>query len=121
MADNRLEELLAQSEGFGIVDILDAAGIDQEEQKDIRRRMFAELVRMNRLEIGERMIAGDVLDDDQVVTVVGVFLRELVAAIGHLRPVTVKLNHYSELIEVPPAPAQQPTILFSGHAAVGAE
>lgn len=115
--------------GCSLVDLLDLVGIDAHERDAIRARLLDELERMRRFEIAEKMAEGDVLNDDQVVIVVGTLLRELVAAIGHLRPVAVKLNQYTEIVELeapatmPPSASSAPSaprILLSETSGVGA-
>lgn len=45
----------------------------------------------------DRVVAGDLLNDDQAITLVVVMAQELMASIAHLRPVEVKLHYLLEL------------------------
>ncbi len=114
-----IERLHAQ--GFSLLTLLDGLGIDDDERGDVLGRLCAELDRTGRIDIAERLAERDVLNDDQVVTVVGFLLRELVASIGHLRPVGVRLNQYTEVVELAAPPSvPEPRVLLSGYSGVGA-
>lgn len=120
------ERLLAvigrlHSQGFTLLTLLEGLGIDQDEQNDILHRVCGELDRTGRIDIAEKLVERDLLNDDQVVTVIGFLLRELVASIGHLRPVGVRLNQYTEIVELAAPPSRpESRVLLSGYTGVGA-
>jgi hypothetical protein len=43
------------------------------------------------------VLAGDLLNDDQTICVVATLAQELMASIGHLRPLDVRLSYLLEL------------------------
>ena len=49
----------------------------------------------------ERMISGELLNDDQVITATAVLAQELMASVGHLRPKNVRLSYHLEIRESP--------------------
>lgn len=96
----RLQTLLAQSAGFTLLDLLDGMNITSEDRQELVQRVWTDLDCVRKVDVGERLVAGDVLNDDQVVTLMGFILQELVATIGHLKPSSVRLNHFTELEEL---------------------
>lgn len=102
----RLQILLAESAGFTLLDLLDGMNIKTEDRQELVQRVWQDLEHVGKVDIGERVLAGDVLNDDQVVTLMGFILQELVATIGHLRPSSVRLNHLTELEELAPSGPQ---------------
>lgn len=114
----RLNLLLAESAGFTLLDLLDGIGIDTDQRFELVRRIWTDLDMVGKVEVGERLVAGDVANDDQVVTIVAFLLQELVASIGHLRPVSVRLRHISELEQLSDSGPQQ--VVCSSRVNVGA-
>lgn len=99
--DERLDRVIAQGMCLGVLELLRAAGIDEQDQREMVRRVWVSMAHSGQLGLAERIVAGDVLTDDQVITLVAVMLQELGAAIAHLRPLEVRLRHLVELGEIP--------------------
>lgn len=114
----RLQILLAQSAGFTLLDLLDRMNITSGERHELVQRVWSDLDHVDKVDIGERVLAGDVLNDDQVVTLMAFLLQELVAAIGHLAPSNVRLKHLAELEELRPSGPQ--SVLSSIRVQLGA-
>lgn len=97
MQQESLEGLKLRSAGFTLLDLLNGVGIGASDREALVRRVWDSLDAIGELDVATRLLELDVLDDDQVVTVIGVLLQELVASIGHLRPLTVRLRHMTEI------------------------
>ncbi|MDD5544408.1 MAG: hypothetical protein PHX83_14660 [Acidobacteriia bacterium] len=112
----RLETLLAQTAGFTLLDLLDGMGINVDERHAMVRGVWVALEGLNELGEGicERLQACDVLNDDQVVVVMGLLLRELIASIGHLHPVDFRLTHLTEI-----RPVAEPGLLIKNRLELG--
>lgn len=48
----------------------------------------------------DRVIGGDLLNDDQAITLIVVLCQELMASVGHLRPMNVRVSYHLELREL---------------------
>lgn len=48
----------------------------------------------------DRIVGGDLLNDDQAITLIVVLCQELMASVGHLRPLNVRVSYHLELREL---------------------
>lgn len=102
MSSEELEALRSRSAGFTLLDLLDGIGIGQKERLVLVDRVWQSLEAVDELKVASRLLELDVLNDDQVVVIVAMLVQELFASVGYLRPVSVRLRHFTELDRIDP-------------------
>lgn len=94
----RIYQLRSCTGGYTLLNLLDSMGISADDRFALIQRIWKSLSDMKMVHVGECAVHGDVLNDDQVVTLMALLVQELIASIGTLRPMTVHLRHLTELV-----------------------